>query len=111
PQFETLFPVGIAVARGWVNFVQNLPLFNTWPETIVFKHGNPQYPSGIVANWWLSTGDKSWEVGKLTAEQRKYPMLSIMDEAFLVDRLWNNYKNEDDGFKKIPTSSKGPVPR
>jgi hypothetical protein len=47
----------------------------------------------------------------LTAEQKKYPFLSVMDEVFLVDRLKNNYKNEDAGFKQIPTSSKGPVPR
>lgn len=37
PQFETIFPVGIALSRGWANFVENLPLFKTWPETIVFK--------------------------------------------------------------------------
>ena len=67
-RFVTFFPLSVAVEA------KAFPLL---------RAGNP-LKDGKVDNWWLWDGSKSCRVGKLSAEQYKFPIQEFVDVAALV---------------------------
>ena len=85
-QFTTFFPLGSAVNREIVRIIGNLPIreeFKTFP---IFRSGVPN-KSGIVEIWWLWDGENEERVGKLSAEQMKYPIRGVINDTLLIERI------------------------
>lgn len=65
--------------------------------------GFPTFRSGLlnpltkrVEIWWLWNGEKEWKVGDLTAEQHKLSPDGMWDLNFLLGKLNQDWKPEED---------------
>ena len=61
----------------------------------VFKAGNVDPTTHKVKTWWLWDGKKEWRVGKLTKEQKGYPLREIWNDILLVDRVGSEWRSRD----------------
>jgi hypothetical protein len=90
--FVAFFPLDAALSRGLVHVVGN--------ETVP-KKSRP-FPrflmQGIVApgskaqNWWLWDGKKEVRLGELRPEHQKLPVLEIVNDAVLRERLERGWR-------------------
>ena len=62
----------------------------------IFRNGIADPKTKKVAVWWFWDGEKEWEVGKITAEQRKLPLLEGWNDAMLVLRIEEGWRPETD---------------
>lgn len=89
--FTTFFPLGAAIKQGVVSLVGNLPVREDFKEFPIFKAGI-QNPQGKVEVWWLWKNDNEERVGKLTAEQSKYPLRGVINDVLLVERICSDWQ-------------------
>ena len=97
-RFITFFPLGAAVNRKLVEVVGNVPVPEHLKAFPIFRLGNPDPKTHRVTTWWLEDveNDKSWRVGTLTPEQRRLPILGVWNYAFLVERIEDGWRPEND---------------
>lgn len=95
-KYVAFFPVGAAVARGYLEIVGTAPvpahLSNKWP---LFKAFNESVTTGI-RTWWLWDGKKSERITKLSPEHADLPMKEVINLAVLEDRLMSNWTPRDE---------------
>lgn len=92
--FRTFFPVGAAVARKIVKIVAQETVPEAFQAFPLFRASN-RTPEGYKGNWWLWNGEKSWYIGELTVEQRQYPIQSICNDTFLIERIEKGWRSID----------------
>ena len=46
--------------------------------------------------WWLWDGEKEWQIGSITNEQRKLPIRQIWNDTMLIARLEQEWRPETD---------------
>jgi len=95
-QFECFFLLGLAVRRGYVSIVGNLPVSAPLATFPLFRTGIIDPSSGKVPTWWLWNGESEWPVGQLTAEQKTLSILGIWNHALLVERIEDGYTPDQD---------------
>ena len=86
-RFSTLFPVRAAINRGIFTVVGHEQIAQQNRPFPVFRGGNPDPKTKKVAAWWFWDGEKSWRVGEITAEERKFPLREVWNDTLLVDRI------------------------
>jgi hypothetical protein len=99
PRFTIFFPVGAAVRRSSVNIVAHEPIPEELQRFPLFRAGAFNPVLGTVNAWWLWDGDRQWQVGDLTEEQRRLPIREAWTEGLLIDRIeqdWSPGKSEDE---------------
>jgi hypothetical protein len=97
-RFATFFPLGAAVNRKLVEVIGNVPIPDNLMRFPIFRNGNADPQTKKVAVWWLKDVEqgKSWRVGTLTPEQRKLPILEIWSDIYLIHRIEEGWRPEND---------------
>jgi hypothetical protein len=95
-RFSTFTPLSVAVHRGTFKVVGHHEVADENKVFPLFRNGNPHLQTKKVAVWWLWDGEKEWMVGKITDEQRKLPLLAIMNDGFLIMRIEQGWTPETD---------------
>jgi hypothetical protein len=88
-RFVIFFPVRASANRGLVTIVANEPIP---PHASSF----PIFKAGRLGNWWLWDGEREWQVGELTREQRALPSRGVWNSAMLASRIASGWSPEDD---------------
>jgi hypothetical protein len=94
--FTCFFPVGAAVRRGLVSIVENIAVPENLLEFPVFRSGIADSTMGKVRDWWLWDGENEWKVGKITDEQRRYPIRGVWNDTMLIERIEGGWTPETD---------------
>jgi hypothetical protein len=87
------FPVKAAVKGRVFPVVANLPVPDHSAGFPLFRAAGPPNISGTIS-WWLWDGEREWEIGKLTNEQRKLPIRVLWTDKMLIQRLESGWGPE-----------------
>jgi hypothetical protein len=96
PQFDTFFPLRAALQKGIVKTAENIEVPAHLRGFPVFRNGTPHPSTKNVEDWWLWDGDSEWRVGKLTSEQRRLPLLGVINDTLLCRRIESGWTAETD---------------
>ena len=94
--FTTFFPLRAALKQGVVDVVSNVAVPKRLTSFPIFRNGNINPASKRVHTWSFWDGLKEWRVGKLTPEQRSYPLLAVWTYPLLLERVESRWRPEDD---------------
>jgi hypothetical protein len=94
--FSCFFPLRAAVSKGIVNIVGNFPISENMRIFPVFRDGIFDSSAGRVNNWWLWDGEREWQVGVLTENQKKFPIRELVNDTLLVERIESHWVPEKD---------------
>ena len=96
-RFSTFFPLRIAVSRNMFKVVghEDIALPNqTFP---IFRGANEGPKATKVSVWWLWDGEKEWRYeGPLTPEFYKLPIDGVWNAEYLVHRIEEGWRPEND---------------
>jgi len=95
-RFATFFPLQAAVDRGLVTVVGNAPIPDNLKLFPVCRAGAVDPHTKKVASWWLWDGQREWQVGDLTAEERKLPIRGVVNDTLLIQRIEEGWLPEKD---------------
>ncbi len=95
-RFATFFPLQAAVDRRIVEVVGNLPIPEALRPFPLFRDGVADPKTKKVASWWLWDGEKEWQIGALTPDQRKLPIRSVWNDSILIERIEEGWRPEND---------------
>ena len=93
--FVTFFPLQAAVSRSVVEIVGNEevpPRARVFP---LFRNPGSIDREGRIHDWWLWDGEREWQVGKLKRSQLKLPILGVMNDTLLIERIEEGWKPEN----------------
>jgi hypothetical protein len=94
-KFVVFFPVRAAISRKIFEIVAHCEIPEEASNFPVFRDGLPDRV-GKVTNWWLWDGKKEWMIGRLTDEQRKFPIRGILNDTALIERIESGWTPETD---------------
>jgi hypothetical protein len=94
-RFVVFFPLGAAVNRGIFSVVAHGEIPEEARSFPIFRSGFIDR-DGKVDNWWLWDGEKEWDVGKLTPEQRALPILGTVNDTGLIYWIESGWTPETD---------------
>ena len=95
-RFLIYFPLGAALKRKLVVFIQkeNLPEYlNTIPP---MRRPGGRTKEGKVLNWWIIEEKKEKLVENLTESQQKYSIQYIWNDTLLKERICSNWLPENE---------------
>lgn len=95
-QFVHFFALQGAVNKDIVTIVGNAPIPKEYSTMPIFRNGSVHPATGKVEVWWFWDGEKDWRVGALTPEQRKMPILGVCNDTYLIERLVEGWRPEND---------------
>lgn len=95
-RFSTFFPLQAAVNRNLVEIVGNIPIPEYLRPFPIFRRGTFNPRTKKVHAWWLWDGKIKWQIGNLTAEQRKLPILEVWNDTYLIHRIEDGWRPETD---------------
>jgi hypothetical protein len=95
-QFTIFFPLQAAVNKDIVTIVGNAPIPPEASTMPIFRSGSVHPATGKVEVWWFWDGEKEWRVGTITPEQRKMPIRGVCNDTYLIDRLVEGWRPEND---------------
>ena len=93
-RFTTFFPLQNAVNRGVATVVGHVAIPDALKAFPIFRSGTADPKTKRVDRWWLWDGEKEWEVGEITAEQRRLPIRSVWNDTFLIHRIEDGWRPE-----------------
>jgi hypothetical protein len=96
PAFSCFFPLDAAVKRKSVLNVGNIPVPHQAQIFPTFRTGVIDPSTGKVEMWWLWDGQREWPVGRLTNEQRKFPIRGVWNDTLLIQRIDSSWRPEID---------------
>lgn len=94
--FSCFFPLGAAVHRKIVSIIGNAAVAKEEQHFPIFRNGTMDPSMGKVEVWWLWDGERQWRVGKLTPEQRAFPILGTWNDTLLIHRIETHWTPETD---------------
>ncbi|MCY2926143.1 MAG: hypothetical protein NT031_12015 [Planctomycetota bacterium] len=95
-RFATFFPLQAAVDRGIVTVAGNTTVPDDLTVFPLFRAGAVDPRSKKVGTWWLWDGEREWQVGDLTPDQKRLPIRSVVNDALLVRRIEEGWVPEKD---------------
>lgn len=95
-RFVSFFPLGAAVSQGIVQLVGNEPVPRQAERLPDFRWAGFIDRQGNVRDWWIGEGGTKRKVTELTPEQRKMPILEVINDTLLIDRIENDWTPERD---------------
>jgi hypothetical protein len=102
--YFVFFILGVAASQGLVKIVANEPIPSQSRKFPLFRTGAHD-TEGRVPNWWLWDGKREWFIGELKPEHYQLPIAEIWTDVFLVDRITQGWKPEDDlGIPSVEVS-------
>lgn len=97
-KFVKFFPLQAAINKGIVTIVANEPVPAHAQKFPIFRNGNISPETKKVRVWWFWDGEKSWKVGNITEEQRKMPILGLVNDTRLIDLIESGWTAENDPY-------------
>ena len=97
-RFTTFFPLQTAVNRSLVEVVGNVVVPDGLKAFPLFRSGNADPKTKKVDTWYLRDleNDLIWAVGTLTSEQKKLPILGVWNDTYLIHRIEEGWRAEND---------------
>jgi hypothetical protein len=92
-QFAAFVFVRIGLKRGSMHPVAHVDVPPGLRPLPVFKSGLRDR-NGRIDVWWLWDGEKDWRVGRLSPEQRKFPMREVIGDEVLIRRIEAGWRPE-----------------
>src|SRR5262249_10926595 len=86
-RFCTFFALQAAVNQKVVEVVGHEAVPSEAQTFPLFRNGVPNKTTKKVDTWWLWDGERQWLAGALTDEQRRLPILGIVDETRLIEQI------------------------
>jgi hypothetical protein len=93
-RFLIFFPLNAAAKQGIVEYVGTMPVPHELEKLPLFRDGNPDR-EGKVKDWWLWDGEREWKIGQLSLEQRKLPIVEIVNDTALIYYIETGYRPEN----------------
>jgi hypothetical protein len=94
--FWIFFPVSAALKQGIIQKANGCTIPAHSNETPTFRSGVVDPSTGRVDTWWFWDGKKEWKVGKITEEERKFPIRGSWNDTLLVQRIEEGWLPEKD---------------
>ena len=98
PSFSCFFPLGAAVNRKIVQIVATGEVASDLREFPLFRAGVIDPATKKVELWWIWDGEKEWQIGNLTEEQRKFPIRGVWNDTYLIEKIESGWTPEADQF-------------
>jgi hypothetical protein len=95
-RFCTFFALQAALNRKAVEVVGNDAVPPEAQKLPLFRNGVPNRTTNRVDTWWLWDGERQWLVGALSEEQRRLPILGVVDDTLLIERIVSGWTPETD---------------
>ena len=95
-RFVTFFPLQAAVSRKIFQIVANEPVPPKAQQLPLFRAAGFIDRQGIVHDWWLWDGTKSWRIDRLTEEYKKLPILEVINDTLLIERIETGWTPDTD---------------
>lgn len=95
-QFVTFFPLQAAVNRKIFEVIDNCEIPASGQRFPLFRAAGHIDREGRVHDWWLWDGDKEWRIGKLTVEQSKLPIRSVLNDSQLIKDIEDDWTPQTD---------------
>lgn len=95
-RFVTFFPLQAAVNQGIFEIIGNVPIPEALKSFPIFRDGVADPKTKKVATWWLWDGEKEWQIGRLTPEQRNLPIRSVWNDTYLIERIEEGWRPSND---------------
>jgi hypothetical protein len=92
--FSCFLPLRYAKGDIGMTKIANMPVSGSLAKFPVFKTGLPEPDTHRIKNWWLWDGERSWQVGALTEEQKHFPARGIWNLDLLRQRIEENYTDD-----------------
>jgi hypothetical protein len=94
--FVVFFPLKAAVSRKLVSIVGNEQVPLEAQKFPLFRAAGFVDRSGRVREWWLWDGERSWQIGNLTDEQRRLPIQEVCNDTALKEMIEEGWTPETD---------------
>jgi hypothetical protein len=94
--FVSFFPLQAALNRGIFEVVTNCPVPPKAADFPLFRAPGWADKTGKVLDWWLWDGQKSWQIGTLTEEQRELPIKEVINDTLLIERIQDGWTPAND---------------
>lgn len=94
--FKVFFPLGAAVHRGIFEIVANGAIPDSSKGMPVFRSAGHIDRTGRVHFWWIEDGKNYHKVGKLSQQQKKLPLLEVINDTLLIERIEQGWTPETD---------------
>ncbi|WP_434049765.1 hypothetical protein [Marinobacter salarius] len=95
-QFSIFCLLQTSVNQGLLSIVGNASIAEPNQSFPLFRAGFVDPATRKVSKWWLWDGVEEWPVGKLTADQKKFPFREIANPAMIIYRVDNDWTPETD---------------
>ena len=95
-KFVTFFPLQAAVNRKIFEVVENCDVPQSAKQFPLFRAAGWIDRKGRVLDWWLWDGERSWRIGKLTQDQLKLPIRSVINDTLLIQNIEEDWTPETD---------------
>jgi hypothetical protein len=97
-RFSTFFPLKAAIHQDIFKIVAHCDVAKSNRSFPIFRAGIIDPKTKKVSVWWLWDGEKEWQIGDLTPEQRKLPIRGIWNDKMLVQRIEEGWRPEKDNL-------------
>ncbi|MFK3799582.1 MULTISPECIES: hypothetical protein [unclassified Pseudomonas] len=94
--FWVFFPISAALKNRVIDKIGNYPLPDHSKTKPVFRTGMVDPRTGRVEKWWFWDGEKSWEVGQISDDERKLPIRGVWNDTLLIQRINEGWLPEKD---------------
>jgi hypothetical protein len=94
--YFTFYPAGSAAWQGLVEIVANLPLPPEGGLPPRFRRAGWRNKEGKATLWFICEGDQETRRAELSAEEKRLSIAAIWNHEFLVDRLVEEWRPEQD---------------
>jgi len=94
PMFITFFPLSAAVKQDIVSIAGNVVVPPEAQAFPIFRNGVPDPVTRKIKVCWLWDGEKEWKVGELTPALRKLPILEVVNDTLLIERIESGWTSE-----------------
>jgi len=95
-QMICFYPVQLGLKDRLVEVVGHCPVPAESSAFPLFRMGSVNQVTLKVKTWWFWDGEKEWPHGELTPEERYYPMRSVWMHGYLIDRIVEGWRAEND---------------
>lgn len=110
-RYVTFFPLTQAVTRRIVEIIGREDVPGAARMFPMFRvAGLPDPKTGEIRDWSLWDGKRERDVARLTAEQRQLPILEVVNDTLLIERLVSDWTPEQEGLARaaLPRTERVP---
>jgi hypothetical protein len=105
PRFSVFFPLAAALSRGLVQVVAHAPVPAGLQPFPIFKTHADADATSESKDWWLWDGRREWHVERLSADEKCFPYLQLVNDTTLIDLIESGYRDGEPRFVRQRTDA------